>query len=144
MLFARQIVSIHADAEEAVQNGFIRFWKIRETADDPVALLFSCVKRAAMDVARRDGRRRQREQIAARELPREAQFNCPIEQGERHAEIESAMADLPDEQREVMVMKIWGKATFAQIANALDISPNTAASRYRYALIALRDQLAGN
>jgi RNA polymerase sigma-70 factor (ECF subfamily) len=34
----------------------------------------------------------------------------------------------------VVVMKFWGGLTFAQISETLAISPNTAASRYRYAL----------
>ena len=45
---------------------------------------------------------------------------------------------LPEEQREVLVLKIWSDFTFAEIAEQLAISPNTAASRYRYALTALR------
>jgi RNA polymerase sigma-70 factor (ECF subfamily) len=45
---------------------------------------------------------------------------------------------LPVEQREVLVMKIWNELTFAEIASALAISQNTAASRYRYALAALK------
>ena len=44
------------------------------------------------------------------------------------------MRGLSDKLREVVVMKIWGDLTFAQISEALAISPNTAASRYRYAL----------
>ncbi len=39
-------------------------------------------------------------------------------------------------------MKIWGGLSFPQIAEALRISSNTAASRYRYALARLREQLA--
>lgn len=35
-------------------------------------------------------------------------------------------------------MKIWGELTFDEIAKELKISQNTAASRYRYALEALR------
>ena len=49
---------------------------------------------------------------------------------------------LPVEQREVLVMKIWNDLTFAEIASALEISQNTAASRYRYALVALKKNLA--
>jgi len=48
---------------------------------------------------------------------------------------------LPNEQREVLVMKIWNELTFAEIASALEISQNTAASRYRYALAALKKNL---
>jgi RNA polymerase sigma-70 factor (ECF subfamily) len=39
-------------------------------------------------------------------------------------------------------MKLWGERTFAEIGEALDISLNTAASRYRYGIEALRKQLA--
>jgi len=42
----------------------------------------------------------------------------------------------------VLVMKIWGGLTFPQIAAALESSVNTVASRYRYALARLREQLA--
>ena len=52
-----------------------------------------------------------------------------------------ALADLPSEQRAVVHLKLWENLTFEQIAEALDISPNTAASRYRYGVDKLRDQL---
>jgi RNA polymerase sigma-70 factor, ECF subfamily len=42
-----------------------------------------------------------------------------------------------------MVLHLWGELTFAEIATVLDISSNTAASRYRYALTKLRDAIAG-
>ena len=70
-------------------------------------------------------------------------FAGPLEQAERRNAISAALGELPDEQREVVVMKIWGRLSFPQIAEALEISPNTAASRYRYALAKLREQLAG-
>jgi RNA polymerase sigma-70 factor (ECF subfamily) len=50
---------------------------------------------------------------------------------------------LPSEQREVVVLKIWGGLTFAQIAEQLELSAHTAASRYRYALSKLRESLKG-
>ena len=40
-------------------------------------------------------------------------------------------------------MKIWNELTFAEIASVLGISQNTAASRYRYALGALKKNLSG-
>ena len=53
----------------------------------------------------------------------------------------AAIARLPNEQREVVILKIWNELTFAEIAVALGISQNTAASRYRYALGALKKVL---
>ena len=59
----------------------------------------------------------------------------------RRAVIGTALRELPDGPREVLVLKIWGDLTFDQVAEQLDIPPNTAASRYRYALAALRREL---
>ena len=55
-----------------------------------------------------------------------------------------AAALLLDAGHEVVgvTMKLWGERTFAEIGEALDISLNTAASRYRYGIEALRKQLA--
>ena len=58
------------------------------------------------------------------------------------AMIEAALNQLPGDQREVVVMKIWGGLTFAQIGEALGVPLNTAASRYRYALVRLEADLA--
>ena len=93
-LFARQFVASHADAEEALQDGFVRFWRIRHKATDPKALLFSCVKRAAIDAGRKDRRRQRRERVAAAQTDQESLFECPVEQRERTLEVEKAMETL--------------------------------------------------
>jgi RNA polymerase sigma-70 factor, ECF subfamily len=48
------------------------------------------------------------------------------------------LGELPADQRAVLHLKLWEGLTFEQIAAALEISPNTAASRYRYGLDKLR------
>jgi RNA polymerase sigma-70 factor (ECF subfamily) len=68
-------------------------------------------------------------------------FATAIEQDERRLAIEAALAGLPKDQAEVVVMKVWGGLTLAQIATALSVSANTIASRYRYAIAKLREQL---
>lgn len=54
-----------------------------------------------------------------------------------------ALRQLPPEQAEVVALKVWHELTFAEIGEALGISLNTAASRYRYALDKLRDLWGG-
>jgi DNA-directed RNA polymerase specialized sigma24 family protein len=54
-----------------------------------------------------------------------------------------ALTLLPPEQREVIVLKLWHEHTFEEIGELLDISPNTAAGRYRYGLQKLRQRLIG-
>jgi RNA polymerase sigma-70 factor (ECF subfamily) len=141
VLLARQWVAGRADAEDVVQEAFVRFWRSRQRAADPAAYLYACVKHCALDWLR--GRRRQalREEAAARPEA-DALFAGPLEQEERRVAIAAALRTLPEGQREVLVMKIWGGLSFPQVAEALGIPANTAASRYRYALARLREQLA--
>jgi RNA polymerase sigma-70 factor (ECF subfamily) len=124
-----------------VQEAFVRFWRARERIEEPVAYLYACVKHCALDAQRGRQRRQRREQATAK--PEfESLFVGSLEQHERRVAIETALWSLPANQAEVLVMKIWGGLSFPQIAIALEISANTAASRYRYALAKLREQLA--
>jgi RNA polymerase sigma-70 factor (ECF subfamily) len=141
VLLARQWVPTRADAEDVVQEAFVRFWRDPHRAADRAAYLYACVRHCALDWLRGQGRRARREQAAARPEG-EPVFTGPAEQAERRAAIAAALGTLPAEQREVLVMKVWGGLSFPQIAEALGISANTAASRYRYALARLREQLA--
>lgn len=140
LLFARQWSATHADAEDALQNGFLKFWKSRAQARDEVPFLYACVRSAAMDLGRGERRRAAQERSAARDDA--PAFDSSLERAERVAQIESALHQLPGDQREVVVLKIWAGLTFAQVGQALGISPNTAASRYRYALNRLHLELS--
>jgi RNA polymerase sigma-70 factor, ECF subfamily len=141
VLLARQRVASRVDAEDVVQEAFVRFWRSRHRATDPVAFLYTCVRRCALDWQRTRGRRSRREQIAARPEA-DSCFAGPAEQAERSAAVEALLRGLPEDQREVIVMKIWGGLSFPQIAESLRIPANTAASRYRYALDKLRARSA--
>jgi RNA polymerase sigma-70 factor (ECF subfamily) len=140
-MFARQWASSPAEAEDVVQEAFVRFWRARERAQDPTAYLYACVKRCAIEMARASSRRTRREHAAARG-ERSPLLACPVELDERRAGVEAALRMLPEPQREVIVLKIWGGLTFAQAGLALGVPADTAASRYRYAVAKLRGQLA--
>jgi len=146
VLFARQWVGSQADAEDVVQEAFVGFWRSRNRVGDAVAYLYRCVRHAALGWLRSRRRRLRRERIAGRDgmASPERDLFSPLENEEEMARIQTAMERLPTTQREVLVLHIWGELTFAQIAAVLAVSPNTAGSRYRYALASLRRQLAGN
>lgn len=143
LLCARQWTRSAADAEDVVQEAFVRFWRHqRGLPGEPMALLVTSVRRAAIDLARRDDRRAAREERVGREdIPAFVVFESSFDGDERREAIAGALQRLPAAQREVLVLKIWGELTFDQIAAELALSPNTAASRYRYALAALRQEL---
>jgi len=139
LLFARQWVRSGADAEDIVQEAFVKFWRRNHNIDNR-ALLYATVRSIALDLIRRDSRRARREAEAYVEAEQavEPQFEIA---NESQRLVGGAVDRLPHEQREVLVMKIWNELTFVEIAGALGISQNTAASRYRYALAALRSAL---
>jgi len=139
LLFARQIVASPSDAEDALQQGFVRFWKSRQSARDSVAYLFACVRSAALDARCARLSRQRHESQAAAQTPLLA---GPPDLEDRRALLEAAIAQLPADQREVLVLKLWSDLTFAQIAEALAIPTGTAASRYRYALERLHTLLS--
>ncbi len=128
LLFARQWVRSRADAEDIVQEAFVKFWRRNHKIDNR-GLLYATVRSIALDRIRRDSRRTRREAEAVSESEQvvEPQF-------ELVDETQFALAAAV--QR--LVMKIWNELTFAEIAYAMGISQNTAASRYRYALAALK------
>jgi len=57
--------------------------------------------------------------------------------------LSASLAQLPEEQREIIVLKFFEELTFKEIAFACGLSINTAASRYRYGLAKLRSLLEG-
>jgi RNA polymerase sigma-70 factor (ECF subfamily) len=129
-----------ADAEDAVQDVFVGLVRSRATlaeVEDLGAYLFASLRHAA---ARRwQGRGAERRQADGADPAAAPQPGAVG--GERSERLERALAALPRDQREVVALKIDGGLTFAEIAAVLGVSPNTAASRYRYALQRLRDRL---
>jgi RNA polymerase sigma-70 factor (ECF subfamily) len=139
LLFARQWVRSSADAEDIVQEAFVKFWRRNHKIDNR-GLLYATVRSIALDFIRRDSRRARREVIAFSEEEKSVEPHFEFED-ETQCALASAMDRLPHDQREVLVLKIWNELTFAEIASAVGISQNTAASRYRYALAGLKKSL---
>jgi len=139
LLFARQWVRSRADAEDIVQEAFVRFWRRNHDIGNR-PLLYATVRSVALDLIKRDTRRSRREFQAFSEADQSIEPDFEFED-ESQRILGAALGRLPNEQREVLVMKIWNELTFAEIAQALEISQNTAASRYRYGLAALRKKL---
>ncbi len=155
LLFARQQTRSLEDAEDVFQDAVVKLvGKIQnhEFVGGPdawQAYLYTTIRRLAIDLSRREDRRKRREDIVG------------IEDGEAHAQafhpwfesessddetrnqLEEKLKELPEKFAEVIIMKVWGERTFAEIGEILGISQNTAASRYRYGLEALKKSLGG-
>ena len=145
LLFARQQARNPADAEDLVQEAFVRIWRLYgHTGEVPPTLVFRTIRRLAIDWVRREDRREHREQkVVMDEATGSPWFERHVEKRERQVIAEDAVRRLPSDQQEVILLKIWGDLTFDEIGKTLDISINTAASRYRYALEKLRTWVPG-
>jgi RNA polymerase sigma-70 factor (ECF subfamily) len=99
-------------------------------------LVVTSIRRSALDLLRRSDRRTLREKIVGDDMDTASWFEP--EADPRLAALAESLKLLPAEQREVVVLKVWGDLTFDEIGEQLSISPNTAASRWRYAMEALR------
>lgn len=138
LLFARQKARFEADAQDLVQEAVLEaMGRSDGSKPPPVALVMATIHRRAIDFARSEDRRAVRE-LKVHAGASEAWFDNEVEQREQGYLIQSAMKQLPEIYREVITLKVWGELTFAEIADALGIPANTAASRYRYGLGELR------
>jgi len=63
---------------------------------------------------------------------------------ETHERLRELIQQLPEQQREVLMMRHYGEMSFQEIADATGVSINTALGRMRYALINLRKQMHKN
>jgi RNA polymerase sigma-70 factor (ECF subfamily) len=143
LLFARQQARCESDAQDLVQEAVVASWRRqRDGAMPPLPLVYANIRRRAIDLARREDRRANRE-AAAHADASEKWFAPDVEDRERSRLIEHAMSALPAIYREVVTLKVWGGLTFTEIAEALGIPANTAASRYRYGLAELRKSTRG-
>jgi RNA polymerase sigma-70 factor, ECF subfamily len=144
VLYARQLTQTAADAEDVVQMAFVRWWRRFPNGDrDHVPLLYAAVRTIALDLRRSSVRRSKRENVSylAEEAREPGYFELAAEQQDLARIVEKSMEGLPEEQREVVTLHVWGGLTFAQIAEATGASINTIAARYRYALKALLRKL---
>ena len=138
---ARRLLRSPADAEECVQEVFVQLALRlgRGKIDDPAAYLFSSLRNGALARLRETAKR---DALGLRLVTSDEDARDPIPRDPLQSRaLAAAIEALPLEQREVLALKIDGDLTFAQIAECLGISLNTAASRYRYALEKLKAAL---
>jgi len=133
-----------ADTRDLLQELFLKLAQcpgLIAEARDARAFLLRLAHNLAIDLFRRRGTdAKQCAQLAAEPGPLFAPASDPDERAFREA-LAAALGELPAEQRAVVHLKLWEGLTFEQIAELLDIPPNTAASRYRYGLDKLRQRL---
>lgn len=135
VLYARQRCS---DAEDVVQEAFLKLVRLHRAPDDVVAWLYRVVRNGAIDAARTARRRLHRESASAR--PGEWFVEAEVDGLDAGTAI-AALEQLIPEEREIVVARHWGGLSFEQIGLAAGCSASTAFRRYTAGLEALREKL---
>jgi RNA polymerase sigma-70 factor (ECF subfamily) len=147
LTMAAHLLGDTAGAEDVLQDVFLRFVESLDTFNLTSSLkgyLSTCVLNRCRDRFRQIGRARTVSvenagyAVSVEKTP--VQTAIGREELER---ISNAMAELPDEQRQVVVLHLTGGMKFAAIARIQDVSVKTVLSRYRYGLDKLRSLLNG-
>ncbi len=129
------------DAEDVLQTVFVRIVRKRRhlaKADRLDAYVYQIARNEAAGFLRQ----RRRKPGTGMEADTWLTATDAKESGTELAEeLQTALARLPQAQREIVVLKIYGDKTFREIAEMLKLSLNTVASRYRYSMEKLRTLL---
>lgn len=129
------------EAQDVIQELFIRLAKKRRhllKVENMVGYLFAMARNLSRDALNK--REQQTVNIDDYLNVLVSDTEKP-DQSENGAEVFRALLALPFKQREVVNMKCLEAMTFEEIAKAQNISFNTAASRYRYAVAKLHRKL---
>lgn len=135
ILYGRALGLAHGEAEDVLQETFVALTQLVCPPAKPEEYCMRSFRNRALNYRRTLWRRLKREWESLRWFEK-----SPDESPAERAAM-TCLAALPVEQREVIVLKIWHQCTFEGIGGLLDISPNTAAGRYRYGLQKIKIQL---
>ncbi len=123
----------HSSAEDMLQSIFLHLMEGSNWPTEPRPYLFRAVRNACFNHIRNRSR--------DDEVADEPWFEIELVDRASELDLRRSLSRLPAEQCEVVMLHIWGGLSFQEAGTALGISPNTAASRYRYALEALKRSL---
>jgi RNA polymerase sigma-70 factor (ECF subfamily) len=137
ILYGRALGLSHAEAEDVLQETFQALMQRAESPQLPEHFCVRSFRNRALNYKRSLWRRLAREWESRRWFERSAR------EDDRERAAMRSLERLQQDQREVIVLKIWHEYTFEEIGELLEISPNTAAGRYRYGLQKLKNALKG-
>jgi RNA polymerase sigma-70 factor (ECF subfamily) len=143
LIFLQAALCSRHDAEDVLQTVFVRIVRKHHRlarAQCLDAYVYRIARNEAYRLVSRRKRDRKAQGITEAWLIVSESNREPSDLAEQ---LQAALAQLPQPQREVIIMKIYGQKTFLEISGLLGISQNTAASRYRYGIEKLQN-LLGN
>ncbi|MCY2983667.1 MAG: sigma-70 family RNA polymerase sigma factor [Planctomycetota bacterium] len=127
-----------ANPDDIVQEAFCRLAQQTRPPERTAPWLFAVAMNLVREEARRTKRRQQRESVVAKT----ENHNVSASQSLEDAELRNAVDTLSEELREIVIARVWGELTLAEISNITGHSIATTHRRFEQALSQLRNQLS--
>ena len=137
ILYGRALGLGHGEAEDVLQETFLALMQKPQILTNAGHYCVRSFRNRALNYRRSLWRRLTRELESQRWFEKSSS-ESPAEQAAMRC-----LAELPVEQREAIVLKIWHQFTFEEIGALTEASPNTVAGRYRYGLQKIKLRLKG-
>jgi RNA polymerase sigma-70 factor (ECF subfamily) len=150
LTLATSLLGRTGQAEDVLQDVFVKFIESIDTFEltgNLKGYLAKCVANRARDYLRKD-RGRTSGSIAdcGLRMADYGQASSPVEAvivDEQREQLIAALAELPYEQREAVLLHLQAGLKFREIADVQEVAAKTAESRYRYGIERLRSLLNG-
>ncbi|HTM39629.1 MAG TPA: RNA polymerase sigma factor [Terriglobales bacterium] len=153
--FIRKRVANEADAEDILQDVFYEFvqaYRLMKPIEQASAWLFRVARNRIIDLYRKRKHDPLREEANSEEGGESARLQDLLPSPEFGpeaglartlllAELEEALEELPEEQREIFIAHEFEGRSFREISAATGVSVNTLLSRKHYAVLHLRRRL---
>ena len=147
---AYRVLGNSAQAQDVVQDVFLRIWRRPRMFDagrgELGSYLRMMARSRALDLWREGqaaGRASDRMKVAVAQTEPREEAERPDGQAERREQgvsVRAAVRDLPDAQREAVVLAYWGGLTADEISRRIEVPLGTAKSRIRLGLEKLRSE----
>jgi RNA polymerase sigma-70 factor (ECF subfamily) len=140
--FSRQLGLSEADAEEIVQDTFMRLWVSRATLDSKAPIghfIIVIARNLVYNALKKAATRKQHQLLAFRDVDNETEQQNSAR--ELHALIRQAVDEMPEKRREVFHLSRFEGKMNEHIAEQLGISKRTVENQLNKALKFLRQRL---
>lgn len=148
---AYRVLGNHAQAQDVVQDVFLRIWRKPDRFDptrgDIGPFLKLMARSRALDLWREgDAAGRASDRLKA-VVSQESQVPADrpdhlLERSESEHEVRAVLSELPQPQKEAIVLSYWGELTAEEVAAHTGVPVGTAKSRVRLGLTRLRNEHA--
>ncbi|TAJ11747.1 RNA polymerase sigma-70 factor [Marinilabiliaceae bacterium JC017] len=145
VLFAEKLLGNRMDAEEIVQELFIKFWEkqnFKDVSGSIKSFLFKSIFNACIDFQRKASTKRNHNTQPVEDKSASEDFKDLVLEQEIENAINAAINELPEKRREIFLLSREKGMSYAEIARELSLSAKTVETQMSRSLKQLKEKLS--